>query len=596
MRLPILSARPIVLSFWTSLVGLFVLSVGVEPASAERRVALVIGNNSYQHMPPLTNPVRDTKAVATALRKLDFTVVTGEDLNREDLYSVGEKFIEQTKEADVALLFYSGHGLGDKKRTYIVPIDVDFSKSFGLSRLIPLDHFVGLMTSKLNLVFLDACRDNPDQTAPSGFKFGELVEMETEREDGDLLISYATQPGSTAEDGTGKHSPYAAALLEHIKTPGLSLHELLSKVNRSVMTATNNRQVPKVYYSATDNFFFKPGKEPALEELQAAVELEKISVDTGRVIAKYEAVVLKFAKSASAKRALERIKELKAIERQRKNPPKTEDKRAMVFIPGGEFLSGCGKDKALCTEGRTDEEKGADEKVNNLTSTHVDAFWIDKREVTVAVYEQCVVAEKCDANVKEPDRTRGGKNYCTWNQKHIEPLLPINCVSWSQAAAYCKWAGKRLPTGMEWEKAARGKDGREFPWGGGKNDQMANLADETLRNHEEWDEIRGVNDDVKISEGYRDRHMEIAPVGSYPAGASPYGVLDVAGNVWEWVNDWHKKDETLYRRGGSWLSNFSRTRTFFHAWREPEQKRANLGFRCALSPSSSLHPYSQDPE
>ena len=403
-----------------------------------------------------------------------------------------------------------------------------------------------------------------------------------------MLISYAARPGSTAEDGEGPNSPYSAALLEHIRTPALEVRRMLDKVANSVVTATHGRQEPWLSQSPLPrNFFFQPGPDPAEEAFEAARHFDRQSVDTRAAIAKYRAVVQGFPGSNVANQAKGRIRELERIENTRNRPPPTADKRAMIYVPGGKFLSGCGRDKAHCTEGKTEEEKKEERESgeNNLESRDVAAFWIDKREVTVAAYRQCVEAKQCSEIVgtPEPQNEPDAGKYCTWNQN--DPQLPINCVSWSQAEAYCKWAKKRLPSDMEWEKAARGKDGRESPWGSRQNIQVANIADETLRNHERWEMTWKGARDVEITVGYTDEHMEIAPVGSYPAGASPYGVLDMSGNVWEWVADWYKKDEARYRRGGSWLSHLNRTRTFFHAWRDPSHHRTNIGFRCALTPT-----------
>ena len=600
-----LPVRPIILSFFTALVGFFVLSVGVEPASAEKRVALVIGNKKYEHIRPLKNTIRDAEAMASVLKALGFTIIGDEaqtDLRQEEFRDVSENFLNQTVEADVALLFYSGHGLGDDGHNYMIPVDADFGRSLAITDLIPLNYIVRSMKGKkINLVFLDACRSNPHPNLP----FGQLEEMNT-KEMPRVLISYATQPGHNAKDGSETHSPYTAALLQHIEIPSLGVHELLGKVSDKVGEETRHTQIPATFYSSAGNFFFRPDLKAASAEFRAAVELDKVSVDTRELIVKYQAVMNQFGRSASSneaqtlgkleklelKRIEERIEELKNIEVKRDAPPKPEitDGRAMIFVPGDEFLSGCNKGRDYCKQGQTYDEKEKDRKkdegVDRLISTPVADFWIDKREVTVAAYERCVDEGECKGTVKKPSEKGTEKNYCTWKQRHIDPLLPINCVNWHQASEYCQWAGKRLPTEMEWEKAARGKDGREFPWGNGKNTEvlLANLADETLPNHEEWDEIDHLYK-VKISEGYSDGHIGIAPVGSYPAGASPYGVLDMAGNVWEWVDDWYEENKTRSRRGGSWLSNFDRTRTFFRAWRNPDQRHENTGFRCAWPPS-----------
>ena len=165
-----------------------------------------------------------------------------------------------------------------------------------------------------------------------------------------------------------------------------------------------------------------------------------------------------------------------------------------VFVPAGEFLMGS-------AEGDTDA--GASEKPQH--TVYLDAFWIDRVEVTNAMYARCVEAGAC----KTP--TAYGNPSTNYLKAGLENY-PVVFVSWSDAQAYCQWAGGRLPTEAEWEKAARGTDGRIYPWGNEPpNAQRCNFAQE-----------HGGPDAPANPE---------TPVGAYPAGASPYGALDMAGNV-----------------------------------------------------------------
>ena len=215
-------------------------------------------------------------------------------------------------------------------------------------------------------------------------------------------------------------------------------------------------------------------------------------------------------------------------------------KDGMVSIPGGEFLMGCNE--------QVDSECEDNEKPQR--QINLPAFKIDKTEVTVEAYRKCVDAKHCTLP------KTGGRGSCNWDMSEREKH-PINCIDWNQAAAFCAWVGKRLPTDAEWEKAARGTDGRVYPSGNAWDITKANV-------YESYD-------------GYKDT----APVGSFPAGASPYGALDMAGNVWEWTADWERNGETRSLRGGSWVDLPRRARTSRRIGTLPISRLDDVGFRCA---------------
>jgi formylglycine-generating enzyme required for sulfatase activity len=198
-----------------------------------------------------------------------------------------------------------------------------------------------------------------------------------------------------------------------------------------------------------------------------------------------------------------------------------------------------------------------DEDERPARTVVVKAFAIDRTEVTRERYAACVAAKKCKAAPPAPegDEPQAAK-------------LPVTGVSWADAQAFCKFAGGRLPTEAEWEKAARGADGREYPWGDAADCSRAN-----------WGNFDGEGPCAGKNPG------RPVPVGGYPDGASPYGALDLGGNVWEWVAD--KYDEDPARRvvrGGSCCSYFVGPRAANrNAW-APEHRDADLGFRCAGRP------------
>jgi eukaryotic-like serine/threonine-protein kinase len=259
-------------------------------------------------------------------------------------------------------------------------------------------------------------------------------------------------------------------------------------------------------------------------------------------------------------------------EAERSSQPKESTSRpGMVSIPAGDFWMGCNE--------KVDKECDDDEKPGR--TENVKAFWIDRTEVTVAADRSCVQAGGCSSEglsmpywdgKEQPDAAWA----CNWG-KEGRDNNPLNCVDWNQAQTYCQWAGKRLPTEAEWEKTARGSDGRKYSWGNksfAEAGKVANIADETAKK-QNASIIWALN-------GYDDGYYGTAPVGSFPAGASPYGALDMIGNVWEWTADWYDTAHK-YRsvRGGSWAGDPRYARVSGRLGFDPGNRLVLVGFRCA---------------
>ncbi len=242
----------------------------------------------------------------------------------------------------------------------------------------------------------------------------------------------------------------------------------------------------------------------------------------------------------------------------------------MVSVVAGDFFMGCNE--------KVDTECDSEEKPGRTVNLPV--FSIDKTEVTVAQFAKCVEAGKCsDQGLTMPyyfEKEQPEFAWaCNWGKAGREQH-PMNCVDWSQAQAFCAWEDKRLPSEAEWEKAARGTDGRKYPWGNveySKAGKVANIADETAKKSQPtWE----------IVEGYDDGFYGTAPVGSFPAGASPAQALDVMGNVGEWTADWYdEKKEARVVRGGSWADLPRRARASYRARPVPGNRYELVGFRCA---------------
>lgn len=256
----------------------------------------------------------------------------------------------------------------------------------------------------------------------------------------------------------------------------------------------------------------------------------------------------------------------------------------MVRIPAGEFLSGCNR--------KVDKVCRSDEETLHLVG--IGAFSIDRTEVTVEQYGRCVEAGQCSAEGLESPFIAGAEQpqwawACNFG-KADRARHPVNCLSFEQATAFCRWTDKRLPTELEWERAARGTDGRKFPWGNGGIDKppRANLADDRGR--------KVFPSAVMAVFGYDDGYAGTAPVGSYPAGKSPEGLLDMAGNVWEWTADDYRDPSVspakqpfpvgAYRviRGGSFFSDLPDLRVTRRGRARPGERNPGIGFRCAKDP------------
>jgi hypothetical protein len=236
------------------------LAVFVGPAVAEKRVALVVGNSAYQNIPPLDNPKNDAKLMADTLSSLGFTLIGGRaqlDLDKPALDNAVQNFGRQVQGADVALFYYAGHGVQVSGSNYLVPVranptreaDVDFQM---VDINLVLRQMQGSGT-RLNMVILDACRNNPFGSRGLRASDGGLAQM---RAPEGTLISYATQPGSVAQDGTDGHSPYTRALAATIRRAGLDIFQTFNQVGLAVKRATGGSQQPWVSSSPIDGTFY----------------------------------------------------------------------------------------------------------------------------------------------------------------------------------------------------------------------------------------------------------------------------------------------------------------------------------------------------
>jgi formylglycine-generating enzyme required for sulfatase activity/uncharacterized caspase-like protein len=564
------------------------------PAQAETRVALVIGNSNYQSVARLDNPRNDARLIADTLKSLGFTLVGNDaqlDLDKPGLDRAVRAFGTQLAGADVALFYYAGHGVQVRGANYLVPVDanptreadVDFQM---LDTNLVLRQMEGAGT-KLNLVILDACRNNP--FGGRGLRAGDggLAQM---RAPEGTLISFATQPGNVARDGTDGNSPYTKALAQTLRKPGLGIFETVNEVGLLVKRTTGGAQEPWFSSSPIDGkFFFNAAPvAPAAAAPQAAAPVMPPDVALWAIVrnsdvaAVHEEFVRKFPASAHAAEARARIDELKKSQVAVVAPPVTPTVPSapsrspcsgiaplnvsfasrtpqplsiaeecalkpgdvfkecstcpeMVVLPAGSFTMG----------GAPKNEKVA--PINNEdpahTVTFAKPFAVGKLEVTV---------DQFAAFVKDIDYDAVGRCWTTENAKYElrsgrswrnpgfkqNGSHPAVCVNWNDAKAYVARltdkAGKpyRLLSESEWEYAARGQTSAgpapRYPFGDDatKVCQYGNVGDQTAKSTEPF------------TDGFvscRDGFSKTAPVGNFLPNA--FGLHDMVGNAGEWTED-----------------------------------------------------------
>ena len=557
--------------------------VVAQPAQREARVALVIGNAAYTES-PLNNPASDARGIAQALRAQGFDVIEQVNANLLGMRRAAAEFGARMREGGVAVFYYSGHGIQANGRNYLVPIGAQIaSETYVSAETLEVDSVLGQMDaarSRVNVVILDACRNNPFarrfRSAQRGLAFMQAP-LGT-------FIAYATSPGDVADDGAaGGYGVFTGELLRAIREP-LKIEDVFKRVGLAVQQRTQRRQTPWIASNLTGDFSFAGSTTAAIapprleirEEvrqgfgsLALSARLDGVEIWLGDqrvgearlgrvlVVDNIPEGVQRLSARKPGHKDWEREVQVAANQRidvvidiEALGPAKVvkgDDGAEMVLVPAGAFNMG--------SDDYPDERP--------LHRVHLDAYYIDKYETTNALYKSFMDA------IGHPAPS-------FWNDARLNSSSqPVVGVRWHDAEAYCKWAGKRLPTEAEWEKAARGTDDRKYPWG------------------EQWDTSRANWEESKM--------WKTAPVGSYPTGVSPYGAHDMGGNVWEWVADWYARayyersearnpmgpDSGSARvlRGGSWLSNRFNLRSAGRNASTPDSRFDYVGFRCARGAS-----------
>jgi formylglycine-generating enzyme required for sulfatase activity len=556
-----------------------------QPAHAQKRVALVIGNSAYQHTSKLANPKNDASDMVAALKQHGFQVIEGFDLDKVAFDRNVRDFSAALKGAEVGLFFYAGHGLQVAGHNYLVPVDAKAETEDALDwEMLKVDvvHRAMERSASTNILFLDACRDNPlarNLARAMGTRSSYVGRGLATIESGvGTLISFSTQPGNVALDGTGRNSPFAGSLVKHISTSNDGLSDILVSVRNDVMKETQRKQVPWEHSALTGRFYFKPPAETPQPFLSEADQAWGLAKDTTSIPA-LEAFMQRFGKTYYGDLAKLRLVELKQAEdarlrnedarskaeadaqrltmlqqeKETKRPeleappkrPEPESKKAgrvfrdcqdcpeMVVVPAGTFMMGSPLNEA----GRSGGE-GPQHRV-----TIAKPFAVGKFEVTFAEWDACVAAGGCKYKPGDNSWGRGSR--------------PVINVSWSDVTKeYLPWlshrSGKtyRLLTEAEWEYAARAGTKGHWSFDGGESKlcQFANHADQSVASS--WKSM-------KCSDGVGEQTAE---VGRYKPNA--FGLHDVHGNVWEWVQDcWNVHYKGAPSDGSAWTDGDCALRT-----------------------------------
>jgi carboxyl-terminal processing protease len=284
----------------TSVLAIFITAAVLSAPSAalaERRVALIIGNGAYKNATHLPNPTNDARDVAAALGRIGFDTILGLDLDRAGMDDYAVRFARAAREADVALFYYSGHAMQFAGVNYLMPVDARLTDEADLRRLAKIDDIVADLQQAKNLriLILDSCRDNPlaeelkrsiGRTRAAGMSRG-LAKFDSPQ---GMIVAYSTQAGRTADDGTGRNSPYTAAFLKHIEVQE-EIGTVFRRVSADVYEATQRTQLPELSLSLIGEFYLKgraaaaggaPLAQPAPVE-SAAAQAWAASKDTTSV-------------------------------------------------------------------------------------------------------------------------------------------------------------------------------------------------------------------------------------------------------------------------------------------------------------------------
>jgi formylglycine-generating enzyme required for sulfatase activity len=535
------------------------------------RYALVIGNGGYRHVDALTNTVNDASGIADKLKGLGYTVDMLIDSDLSGMSRAVSAWIRQlsTDRASEGFFWYAGHGMQVAGENYLLPVDINAEDeagivygSYPLGRL--LLSLEQTARNKLNVVVLDACRDNPFKNLPGGSRGLSRGFVTVEHPPQDIFVMFSTSPGTTAADGeSGQNSPFAEAFLKYMDSAEI-LPVMAGLVTRETMRLTGGKQRPYQNGSIVSELYYSLSS--------GASSREPVAGASGAVM------------SAGV------------------NPPSVAvPSPAVALIPAGSF-----------TMGSPEMELDRDLFRETARRVQMSAFYIASKELSIGEFRRFadetghVTTAEADGGARAYDEAKDEWVFragASWRNPGFRQGddHPVVCVSWFDAVQYCNWLstkeglkpayaisgqtvnwdrsadGYRLPTEAEWEYACRAGTTTPFFTGERISTSQANY-----------------NGNFPYNYGNKGLFRKATvPSGSLPPNA--WGLYDMHGNVWEWCWDYSSipnrspaTDPTgdasgthRINRGGSWASQAKSLRSAIRPGDFPETAGSNMGFRLA---------------
>ena len=537
------------------------------PATNEQRIALVIGNGAYAQG-ALTNPVNDARDIAATLRNAGFEVLSGANQNRRQMREMIRQFGEKIRNGGVGLFYFAGHGVQVNNTNYLIPVGAEITKETEVEdESISVNFVLAQMEdarNKLNIVILDACRNNPFARS---FRSGSRGLAVTKSAPTGTLVAYATAADNVASDGDGRNGLFTQELLANLKTPGLTLESVFRRTRTTVRSKSKGQQVPYEYTSVEgEDFYFTP---PTNGTLPPPV-----------------VTPVPVASTPPPKPGVGTV---------RKNSLGME----FAYIPAGSFLMGSTEEdinRVVAANNPMDDQVNRDLFKSELPQHRVtisQPFYLGRYEVTQKQWEQVM------GTTVQQQRDKANPNF---NLSNVGPNQPMYFVSWEEAQELIRKLNERndgfvyrLPMEAEWEYACRAGTNGDYA---GNLNTLGWYGDNSGR--EQRNSLAEWVKSERNSQKYYDQFLKPNGNGTHEVGMkapNPWGVYDMHGNVYEWCEDWYgdyasgnQTDPTgaangqyRVRRGGSWSYVGRICRAAYRSRNAPGVRSDSIGFRVVVA-------------